>query len=113
MADRLSYSQIDQTVLDTLEPPGRTYWVVLAALFGGVLIGAACWVYQIFVGIGVAGQNIPVAWGTYLINFVFWVGIAHSGTLISAILHLFRAGWRNPIARAARHERLVRQHERL
>jgi Ni/Fe-hydrogenase subunit HybB-like protein len=101
MADRLSYSQIDQTVLDTLEPPGRTYWVVLAALFGGVLIGAACWVYQIFVGIGVAGQNIPVAWGTYLINFVFWVGIAHSGTLISAILHLFRAGWRNPIARAA------------
>ena len=40
-------------------------------------------------------------WGTYLINFVFWVGIAHSGTLISAILHLFRAGWRNPIARAA------------
>jgi molybdopterin-containing oxidoreductase family membrane subunit len=67
----------------------------------GVLIGAACWVYQIFVGIGVGGQNIPVAWGTYLINFVFWVGIAHSGTLISAILHLFRAGWRNPIARAA------------
>lgn len=52
-------------------------------------------------GIGVGGQNNPVAWGTYLINFVFWVGIAHSGTLISAILHLFRAGWRNPIARAA------------
>jgi hypothetical protein len=44
-------------------------------------------------------QNNPVHWGTYLINFVFWVGIAHSGTLISAILHLFRAGWRNPIAR--------------
>ena len=67
----------------------------------GVGIGGLCWVYQIFVGIGVGGQNNPVAWGTYLINFVFWVGIAHSGTLISAILHLFRAGWRNPIARAA------------
>jgi Ni/Fe-hydrogenase subunit HybB-like protein len=53
------------------------------------------------VGIGVGGQNNPVFWGTYLINFVFWVGIAHSGTLISAILHLFRAPWRNPIARAA------------
>jgi molybdopterin-containing oxidoreductase family membrane subunit len=53
------------------------------------------------VGIGVGGQNNPVHWGTYLINFVFWVGIAHSGTLISAILHLCRAGWRNPIARAA------------
>jgi Ni/Fe-hydrogenase subunit HybB-like protein len=63
--------------------------------------GLSCWIYQIFVGVGVAGMNNPVAWGTYLINFVFWVGIAHSGTLISAILHLFRAGWRNPIARAA------------
>ncbi len=97
----LTYSDIDRTVLDTLEPPGRYYWLLIAVLFGGVLIGAACWVYQIFIGIGVAGQNIPVAWGTYLINFVFWVGIAHSGTLISAILYLFRAGWRNPIARAA------------
>ena len=73
----------------------------MALLALGVLLGAGAWTYQIFTGIGVGGQNIPVVWGTYLINFVFWVGIAHSGTLISAILHLFRAGWRNPIARAA------------
>jgi molybdopterin-containing oxidoreductase family membrane subunit len=98
---QLTYRQIDQTVLDTLAPPGRAYWATVAMLAAGVLMGAGCWAYQIFVGIGVGGQNIPVAWGTYLINFVFWVGIAHSGTLISAILHLFRAGWRNPIARAA------------
>jgi molybdopterin-containing oxidoreductase family membrane subunit len=98
---QLTYATIDQTVLNTLEPPGKSYWVLIGVLFCGVLIGAACWIYQIFVGIGVAGMNNPVAWGTYLINFVFWVGIAHSGTLISAILHLFRAGWRNPIARAA------------
>jgi molybdopterin-containing oxidoreductase family membrane subunit len=97
----LTFATIDQTVLDTLEPGGRRYWTLIAVLFGGVLLGAACWTYQIFVGVGVAGMNNPVAWGTYLINFVFWVGIAHSGTLISAILHLFRAGWRNPIARAA------------
>jgi molybdopterin-containing oxidoreductase family membrane subunit len=97
----LTYAQIDQTVLDTLKPPGRAYWAAVALVFGGILVGAACWAYQIAIGIGVGGQNIPVAWGTYLINFVFWVGIAHSGTLISAILHLFRAGWRNPIARAA------------
>ncbi len=97
----LTYQSIDDTVIDTLTPPGRSYWVVVALLFCGVLMGAACWLYQIFTGIGVAGQNNPVHWGTYLINFVFWVGIAHSGTLISAILHLFRAGWRNPIARAA------------
>jgi molybdopterin-containing oxidoreductase family membrane subunit len=50
---------------------------------------------------GVEGINHPMVWGTYLINFVFWVGIAHSGTLISAILFLFRAPWRTPIARSA------------
>lgn len=97
----LTYQKIDNVVLDTLSPPGRNYWVLVGLLFLGVLMGAGCWLYQILVGIGVAGQNNPVHWGTYLINFVFWVGIAHSGTLISAILHLFRAGWRNPIARAA------------
>jgi molybdopterin-containing oxidoreductase family membrane subunit len=97
----LTYATIDQTVLQTLEKPRPGYWAAVAVLAGGILLGAACWLYQIFVGIGVGGQNNPVAWGTYLINFVFWVGIAHSGTLISAILHLFRAGWRNPIARAA------------
>ena len=97
----LTYQKIDDTVLATLAPAGRRYWVTVALLFCGVLMGGACWLYQILTGIGVGGQNNPVHWGTYLINFVFWVGIAHSGTLISAILHLFRAGWRNPIARAA------------
>ena len=97
----LTFAQVDQTVLNTLKPPGKSYWALIALLFCGILLGASCWIYQIFVGVGVAGMNNPVAWGTYLINFVFWVGIAHSGTLISAILHLFRAGWRNPIARAA------------
>jgi molybdopterin-containing oxidoreductase family membrane subunit len=97
----LTYSQIDQTVLDTLRPASLRYWAVIVLMLFGILLGAGCWAYQIGVGIGAGGQNIPVAWGTYLINFVFWVGIAHSGTLISAILHLFRAGWRNPIARAA------------
>ena len=97
----LTYANIDNTVLNTLTKPKKGYWAIVFLLFLGILAGAACWVYQIFRGIGVAGQNNPSAWGTYLINFVFWVGIAHSGTLISAILHLFRAGWRNPIARAA------------
>ncbi|HYR02758.1 MAG TPA: NrfD/PsrC family molybdoenzyme membrane anchor subunit, partial [Syntrophobacteria bacterium] len=97
----LTYSEVDRTILDTLSPPSGGYWLLIMALILGVLFAAACWTYQIFVGIGVGGQNEPVNWGVYLVNFVFWVGIAHSGTLISAILHLFRAGWRNPIARAA------------
>jgi molybdopterin-containing oxidoreductase family membrane subunit len=98
---QFSYAEIDKTVLDTLRPPSLIYWFIIFLLGLGVMIGAGCFAYQTAVGIGAGGQNIPVAWGTYLINFVFWVGIAHSGTLISAILHLFRAGWRNPIARAA------------
>ena len=101
VTQELTFRTIDETVLNTLRPASRSYWLLISILFLGVLTGAACWVYQIFIGIGVGGQNNPVAWGTYLINFVFWVGIAHSGTLISAILHLLRAGWRNPIARAA------------
>ncbi len=98
---QLTPAKIDNTVLATLSPAPARYWAVIGLLFVGAFIGLCCWMYQIYTGIGVGGQNNPVAWGTYLINFVFWVGIAHSGTLISAILFLFRAGWRNPIARAA------------
>jgi len=98
---QLTFQTINTTVLDTLTRPRKAYWCMIALLFCGAVMGASCWAYQIIVGVGVAGMNTPVHWGTYLINFVFWVGIAHSGTLISAILFLFRAQWRNPIARAA------------
>ena len=81
--------------------PAWRYAVVLSLAIGGVLLGAAAWIYQIVVGIGVAGINHPVGWGIYITLFVFWVGIAHAGTLISAILYLFRAKWRNAINRAA------------
>src|SRR5207248_524127 len=50
---------------------------------------------------GVAGYNPPVMWGVYIITFVFWIGIGHAGTLISAILYLFRAGFRTTIYRCA------------
>ncbi len=97
----LTFAKVDDIVLDTLGPPERGYWLAVALLFCGILIGAACWVYQVFAGIGVAGMNIPVAWGTYRVNFLFWIGIAFSGTLISAILRLVRSDWRTPVARAA------------
>lgn len=58
-------------------------------------------VYLIGVGVGVWGLNIPVAWGFDITNFVFWVGIGHAGTLISAILFLFRQKWRTSINRFA------------
>lgn len=53
------------------------------------------------VGIGLLGVNSPVAWGTMIVTFVFWVGIGHAGTLISAILFLFRQKWRTSVARTA------------
>ena len=93
----LTFAQIDQTVLDTLKPAPRNYWLLIALLFAGVLAGASCWAYQIFTGIGVAGINRPVFWGLYIINFVFWIGISHAGTLISAILRVTQAEWRRPV----------------
>jgi molybdopterin-containing oxidoreductase family membrane subunit len=97
----LNYTNINQDILRPLSQPGKTYWSFVALCGLGVVCGALCWAYQIDRGMGVEGINHPMVWGTYLINFVFWVGIAHSGTLISAILFLFRAQWRTPIARSA------------
>jgi molybdopterin-containing oxidoreductase family membrane subunit len=57
--------------------------------------------YLLLTGVGIWGNNIPVAWGWPIINFVFWVGIGHAGTLISAVLFLFRQQWRTSINRAA------------
>jgi Ni/Fe-hydrogenase subunit HybB-like protein len=97
----LEFREVDQEVLRALLPGGPRYWVVVALLFSGVMYGAAVWTYQILVGLGVGGWRPPVMWGTDLINFVFWIGIAHSGTFISAILYLFRARWRTGISRSA------------
>lgn len=61
----------------------------------------ACFGYLIFTGVGVWGENIPVAWAWDITNFVFWIGIGHAGTLISAILFLTRQRWRTAVNRAA------------
>ena len=55
--NELTFAKIDQTVLDTLKPPDRSYWLTVGILFAGALAGAACWIYQILTGIGVAGLN--------------------------------------------------------
>ena len=79
----------------------RAYLVALALAFTLGAWGLACWSYQIARGIGVAGIRRPTMWGFYLVNFVFWIGISHAGTLISAILRLTDAGWRKPVTRIA------------
>jgi len=97
----LNPADINRDILKTLHPPGRAYYFLLFGTFLGVVFGACCWWYQIQRGIGVAGMNNPVCWGIYITNFVFWIGIAHSGTLISAILYLLRVKWRTGIFRSA------------
>jgi molybdopterin-containing oxidoreductase family membrane subunit len=81
--------------------PTRAWYIAfgVSAALTGVLM--AMIVYLIGVGVGVWGVNAPVGWGFAIINFVFWVGIGHAGTLISAILFLFRQSWRTSINRFA------------
>jgi molybdopterin-containing oxidoreductase family membrane subunit len=98
---RFTYAEVNRDILATLGRPGPVYSLILLVCFILVAIGAGCWAYMIKTGIGVTGLNNPVGWGSFITNFVFWVGIGHAGTLISAILFLLRASWRTAIFRAA------------
>jgi len=84
-----------------LRGASRPYIVAVALAALAVAWGLIAWGYQIHQGIGVAGIRRPVMWGFYIVNFVFWIGISHAGTLISAILRLTHAGWRRPVTRVA------------
>ncbi|MEO8681253.1 MAG: NrfD/PsrC family molybdoenzyme membrane anchor subunit [Vicinamibacterales bacterium] len=77
------------------------FYGLVFALATVVACGAAAWGTQMWFGIGVSGLGWPVFWGFYLTNFVFWIGISHAGTLISAILRLVNATWRRPVTRCA------------
>ncbi len=79
-----------------------TSWLIALGIAGSLLFTLLIMIaYTVGVGLGVWGLNVPVAWGFAIVNFVFWVGIAHAGTLISAILFLFRQRWRTSINRIA------------
>jgi len=95
----MTYEKINRDILRTLEPPTIGWYLIFLTAFSCMLCGAFCWHHQIINGIGMSGINNPIGWGVYITDFVFWVGIAHSGTLISAVLYLFRAKWRVPIYR--------------
>ena len=96
-----TYKQMTEDVMDTLERKPSKEWLIgfLFQLFmtiGFIVIG-----YQLATGIGVWGLNKTIGWSWDITNFVFWVGIGHAGTLISAILLIFRQRWRTAINRAA------------
>ena len=93
--------EVEEQVLGSMGRPTGKYLTVLALCGLLVFIGAVAYAYQYIAGMGVTGLSIPVGWAVYITNFVWWIGIAHSGTLISAILYLFRTKWRNRINRSA------------
>ena len=91
--------EVSRIVLTSHTPLGWWFGLLLAGSVVGILLTALTWLF--LRGVGIWAITIPVAWGFAIINFVWWIGIGHAGTLISAILLLFKQGWRNSINRFA------------
>ncbi len=80
---------------------GALWWAGFLTALAALAFGIWSVTYQFMTGIGTWGLNRTVGWGFAITNFVFWVGIGHAGTLISAVLLLFRQKWRTSINRSA------------
>ncbi|MBS1774456.1 MAG: polysulfide reductase NrfD [Bacteroidetes bacterium] len=97
-----TYANVTEDIVRPIEQkPGRMWYV--GFIFSLILLGFGVFsvVWEVYWGIGVWGINRTVGWGWDITNFVWWIGIGHAGTLISAILLLFRQGWRTGVNRAA------------
>jgi len=81
--------------------PTGLWWVGLSVALAALAVGAVAVGYMLSTGIGAWGLNTTVGWGFDITNFVFWIGIGHAGTLISAVLFLFRQHWRTAVNRSA------------
>jgi Ni/Fe-hydrogenase subunit HybB-like protein len=103
LAEGQTYESVGRSVADVVlsgKVPRQWYIATLVGFMGIGLLGmSATWLF--LNGVGVWGINVPVAWGFAIINFVWWIGIGHAGTLISAILFLFNQTWRTAINRFA------------
>jgi Ni/Fe-hydrogenase subunit HybB-like protein len=96
-----SAGQLNDEMLSSMRTP-TWRWYGLAFFLGAVVAwGISAFTYQVMTDLSVTGLDRPVMWGIYIANFVFWVGLSHSGTMVSAILRLSQANWRRPILRAA------------
>ncbi len=88
-------------LLDPLYTASPRFWAWIGLLVLTMAWGGYYYVRQLIYGLGETGMNRPVYWGVYMVNFVFFIGISHAGTLISAILRVTGAEWRRPITRIA------------
>jgi Ni/Fe-hydrogenase subunit HybB-like protein len=100
MAQKTS-EQINEELLRPLQSTSLTYKLALVFFVAVVAAAGFAFSYQVNNGIGVSGLQRPVFWAFYITNFVFWIGLSHAGTLISAILRLCNATWRRPVTRCA------------
>ena len=91
----------DAILFEPIRRTGRPFYYTLCILAAVILWGAMAYLYQYRTGLGVTGLARPIFWGVYITNFVFFIGISHAGTLISAILRLAKAEWRRSITRSA------------
>jgi Ni/Fe-hydrogenase subunit HybB-like protein len=91
----------DRVLFDPIAHPPRGVKIFMGILLVLAGWGAFCYFLQWRYGLGTTGMNQPVSWGFYITNFVFFIGISHAGTLISAILRMARAEWRRPVTRMA------------
>jgi molybdopterin-containing oxidoreductase family membrane subunit len=99
---RLSLGELEDLIAKPMsEKPTKKYYIALSITLSLLSFGAICLGLTFYYGIGLWGNNQPVGWAFDIVNFVFWVGIGHAGTLISAILFLLRQKWRTAIARFA------------
>ena len=100
-ATTLDYAEINDEMIAMLDKPHPSYFLLLLGFLLAFGLGILSFAIQIDVGIGYSGISHPIAWGFYITNFVFWIGIGHAGTLISAVFYLTRAPWRTAIYRSA------------
>jgi molybdopterin-containing oxidoreductase family membrane subunit len=88
------------SIVQTRRTP-RGWWVGFGISFAFVMVLLFTLSYLLYAGVGIWGINVPIAWGFAIVNFVWWIGIGHAGTLISAILLLLHQSWRTSINRFA------------
>jgi molybdopterin-containing oxidoreductase family membrane subunit len=98
--ENIAWAQINTDILRSLENPRLGYWVTVFVCLGLLALMVAAEIFQYTTGMGVS-KNHPHMWNLYIATFIFWIGMSHSGTLLSAILHIVHADWRKPIYRFA------------